>query len=326
MELFENAVNGVVSASEADAVGIGSSCRRRLCRDGTIKRLVRGWYAVPLADGTRPWTVGEGWERTECIHRLTTIALTRSFEGRAAASHYSSLSVRSIPTWPATLDVVQLTRLNDDHSRHRTGAVLHPRTTGATAVTDDGVLTVPVAEAVVGTALLGFGHRDPGILGLSALIAADHALRTGACSEIELARELRRRSGHPGVVVARAFLQHRDARHETPGETRTAHVLRQLGHAFTPQVEVVCHGRSRVLDFLLDDHPVAVEFDGMVKYKGTGQEASVIVHQEKLRESEVRQAIECEFVRVTWPGLDRPRLLGQEIDAAIERAERRRAA
>ena len=64
----------------------------------------------------------------------------------------------------------------------------------------------------------------------------------------------------------------------------------------------------------------------MVKYTGSGEEASTVVHQEKLRENEVRQTIECEFVRVTWPDLDRPRLFGQEIEAAIARAGRRRAA
>jgi hypothetical protein len=326
MDLFETAVQGVVSASELDAVGVGSSRRRQLCREGTIKRLVRGWYAVPGPDGARPWTEGEAWERAECIHRLTTIALVRSFDGRAAASHYSALLLREIPTWLVDLDTVQLTRLGDDHSRHRSGAVIHPRTTGAAALTAEGVVTLPVAEAIVGTGLLGVGQRDPGILAMSALIAADHSLRTGACTEAELACELDRQGGHPGIITARAFLRHRDGRHESPGETRTAHVLRQLGYAFTPQVEVPLRGHSRLLDFLLDDYPVAVEFDGMVKYKGSGEEASTVVHQEKLRENEVRQTVECEFVRVTRPDLDRPRLFGQEIEAAIARAGRRRAA
>ncbi len=326
MELFDVAQHGVFSAADSDGLGIGPARRRAMCRQGTIRRLIRGWYAAPAPDGSLPWTVGTSWERAGALHRLTTIALLRSFEGRVAASHYSAEILHDIPTWRADLSTVQLTRLEDDHSRHRAGAVIHPMTDGMTTTTADGLLTVPVAQAVVGTGLLGSGSPDPGILAMDALIGADHALRHDLATDAEIAEELRRHARHPGIVTAKAFLGHRDGRHESPGETRTAHALRGLGYAFTPQVEVVIGGHSRLLDFLLDDHPAAVEFDGVLKYKGDAVEASRVVHAEKLRESEIRDAIGCEFVRVEWAGLDRPRLLGQEIEEAIGRASRARRA
>ena len=85
-----------------------------------------------------------------------------------------------------------------------------------------------------------------------------------------------------------------------------------LGIAATPQVRIP--GSNAIVDFLLDDAPVVIEFDGRVKYgrgadeldpfgrRRSGQE---VLWQEKRREDRLRE-LGYEVVRVVWSELDSP--------------------
>ena len=274
-----------------------------------------------------PWEEPDPFARVRVMHALTTTALLRSFDGRVVASHYSALALHGIDLWRSDLDTVQLQRVRDDHSRHRTGAVLHPAIGGDLQIeAPGGLATVPVAQAIVETGLLGAGASDPTVMAFDALVAADHALRLGLVTDEEIAAELHRHKRHPGIVATRALLQHRDGRHESVGETRTAHVHRLLGIHATPQVEVRVGGTSYLLDFLDDDDPIATEFDGRVKYTRMGSSATEVVLAEKRRETQVSDQTGIHFLRVIWSELDRPRVMGERYDQARAIVRRRRRA
>ncbi|GGF60803.1 hypothetical protein GCM10011366_30830 [Ornithinimicrobium tianjinense] len=107
-----------------------------------------------------------------------------------------------------------------------------------------------------------------------------------------------------------------DGRSESTGESRTRWLVRALGWACTPQVELRDeHGQfvARV-DLLLDDWRVVIEFDGAVKYTDPA-----VVFAEKDRERRIRD-LGYEVVRLRWADLDRPAYVRQLILKAIARA------
>lgn len=121
---------------------------------------------------------------------------------------------------------------------------------------------------------------------------------------------------------------------ESPGETRLAGVLRDLGLPATPQVWIRTRlGRKRV-DALLDDHPVVLEFDGAVKYRAptgigepTGQRtgpADNPLFDERVREDAIRDE-HYEVVRVVWRQLADPGGIHRRILDAVARCTRRAA-
>ncbi len=250
----------------------------------------------------------------------------RSFGGRVCASHHSALVLHGVSVWRSDLDTVHLARTDDDQTRHRRDAVLHPPS-GLPAVEVDGCACTPAALAVVDVGLVP-QPKGGGPLPLESLVAADSALRLGAVRAEDLADALQRRRGHPHVRAVRQLLVHADGRHETVGETRLAHGLRLLGHATDPQYPWPVDGVEYRADLRIRGTGVLVEFDGMLKYLGTGSgPVDALAARRALAAEKVRQdamtGAGAEFVRVTWPQLDDLPALGRRVDAAIERWARR---
>ena len=78
-------------------------------------------------DGDRaPWEGEDEWETARAAHRLLTIALLRSFDGRVVASHQSALVLHGVRLWKSDLATAHVCRSEDDHTRRRKAAVLHP--------------------------------------------------------------------------------------------------------------------------------------------------------------------------------------------------------
>lgn len=150
--------DGIDSATLA-AHGFHSHDVERLCREGRLHRLVKGWFA------TRPP------ESPTDRHDLMMRALVRHFDGRAAASHHSRLVTLGLPTWKADLAQGQLVRVGDRGCCNCRGYRVHPAVAGVPLVTTDYGPAVSAAAAVVQTGLLN-GPMD-------ALIAADAALLRG---------------------------------------------------------------------------------------------------------------------------------------------------
>lgn len=326
MDISDVAVDGIVPTGATRLVGLGPDDLRALRRSGRIRRLVRGWYAVRPVDGPAPWEADTPWEAAEALHRLRTVALVRSFGGRVVASHHSALLLHGVATWRPDLDTVHVCRTDDDHSRHRAGAVIHPRCVGS-PVDAGPCLTVPVATAVVQVGLRpsdGSPARP-----MESLVAADDALYRKLVLVVELADEVRRHASHPGIVAVRELLRHADGRHESPGETRLAHAMRLLGYETEPQSPVRVRGRRFRGDLRIKGTAVFLEFDGMVKYAPGGVVDQVAARRALAAERERHELIVddgAEIVRVTWPQLDDLRTLGIRVEAAIARWRRRRGA
>jgi very-short-patch-repair endonuclease len=155
---------------------------------------------------------------------------------------------------------------------------------------------------------------------LGMLVVADHLLAGELTTQPRLAAAVGALAGQRGVTRARAALPWCDGRHESPGETLTAHVLRGLRYDVTPQHEVGRRehpGRVFYADFLIDGTNVLVEFDGKVKYDPEANpEAARANFQEKLREDELRR-LGYVVVRLTRADLARPALVRARIEAAI---------
>lgn len=275
---------GVFTTADAGGIGLTTKTLTRLAVRGEVTRLCHGW-----------WLIGRPASPTE-HHRSLCAALTSQFADRAWVSHTSALLVARLPVGTADLRRVHLTRTSDRQSRRTPTYVLH------SSVGADLDHRGRLATAIVQTALVS----GP----LQALCAADAALCRRLVSAEDLAAATARLSGHRGMAQARPFLTHADGRHESPGETRTAVVLRSLGYAATPQVELRRDGASYWVDFLLDDAPVVIEFDGRVKY--TDPE---VLFAEKRREDEIR-SWGYVVVRLTWDLLNEPERVRQRIEDA----------
>jgi very-short-patch-repair endonuclease len=316
MDLHQVARHDVVSSAEANELGLDAYAVRQLVRAGTLRRLIRGWYAVHAPGTARPpWEGESDFDTARRLHRLLTIALLRSFEGRVVASHQSALVLHACRLWLTDLTVAHVARLSGQHTRHRPRAVIHPESPLPCVTTAEGFVTVPVAVAVVQVGLYPpdlSAERRP----FESLIAADGALHDGLITPEELEEAVDLHAGHPGIHRVRRLLAHADGRHESAGETRLAHVLRGLGLRFTAQVWVSAGGQHWRVDFMLDDAPVIIEFDGLVKYEGLeGRDA---LAAEKWREDQLRGEGH-QVVRVVWADLDDPGLIGARIAQAVSR-------
>jgi len=300
--------HGILALRDLVAAGLTPRDVARLGRTGDLTKLARSWYAIgPVPDG-------------EELHVLSVHAMLRSHEGRAVAGYHSGLIRLGVPTYGADLTVVRLSR----------------RTPGPTNTTPTCRLGRAVPdwmqwEETVAPALAAVQH---GITSgpMAALVAADGALNHGLMTRQDLDDALAVTRHHPRSGGIASLLVHADGRHESPGETRLAHVLRLMGIRATPQVTVEDGMRRAVVDFMLDDEPVAIEFDGRVKYGRTQDEpdpfgrrrpASEVLWEEKRREDWVREQ-GCEMVRVVNAELDGPSELRRRIDQAVHRARARR--
>ena len=291
MDLRTIARDGVFSTADARVLGLGTRQLHGLARDGSCTALTRGWWAVDAPHDP----LGR--------HRLLATALRRHFSGRAWVSHYSALALKHLPVDDADLGRAHLTRISDRQSRRQPTFTLHPAVGPMTG--DRGRLSLAIVQSGAVTTAV------------AAVCAADAALGRGLVSHQSLAEALQACASHPGTAATRALLTHADGRHESPGETRTAILLRHLGLAATPQVRIAREGVRYRVDFLLDEAPVVIEFDGRVKY-GSGDD----VFAEKVREDRLR-SWGFEVVRLTWADLARPDRVASLVAAAVARSRRR---
>ena len=181
------------------------------------------------------------------------------------ASHQSALVLHGARLWKSDLTTAHLCRSDDDHTRRRPAAILHPACGVQAVETADGFRTVPVATAVVQVGLRA--PRD-GLPFPSRAWSPPTEHSTTAWSQEELEAAVKAHSRAPRHTWRARLLARADGRHESVRETRLAHTMRALGYRFTPQVWVSAGGRRWRADFVLDDDPVIIEFDGLAKYWG----------------------------------------------------------
>jgi hypothetical protein len=298
---------GAFTARDAYGCGYQRKSLSRLARAGSVLRVGPSAYV----DGPR-------YEQAapERRHEMATRAVVRTFEGRVYASHYSALTLMSLPVFGAPLDRIHVARARDSLSRRRPGLSMHTAYGPGAGQPVGRTPSVTPALAILGTAMA---------CGIEAgVVATDAALAAGKTTLDDLYAWLGRLSRHPDVTQAREVVRLADGRSESVGESRTRLLLRALGFEPTPQVEIRDRDGRLVgrVDFLLERQQVIVEFDGLMKYGGAnGREA---LAAEKSREDRLR-ALGYEFVRLTWADLSRPSTVDRLMHQALARTTARRA-
>lgn len=294
-------------AAEARSMGISAHDLAILVRRGLLWRVERGWYSTHV-DASE-----------EERHVLRTVAALQLYGEESVACRHSAILLHGLPLARTDLSVVEIGKVNASHGRARRGVRVSRAPAEGHDVRElvDPIANRPVrvagpARAIVGTAL----NNNP----LGALVAADHAVRHGLCTHAQIEQDLSSMRGFKGVARARDALAHIDPRHESPGETLTADVLRRRPWDFDPQVKVVARGRRYRLDFALREHKVAIEFDGDIKYTDPG-----VMEAQLAREADLR-AEGWVVVRITWEDLTDEAKIHGLLSAAVAEATRAQAA
>lgn len=291
--LRELAVNRVVTTGAAERAGIPRTRLVARAKGGGLHHLARGaWSVVAPADA-------------EDHHLMRTVAILRRQVSASAATAHSALAAWGLPIVGADLTRVHLIRGSSTTTRRSTDHTVWSPGPALVDVERHPVLEVPISCAEPAVAIAHAGVvSGPG----TALIAADAAVRHGLVTPRQLevaAADLP--MGTRGSAAVRRALAEVDGRHESPGETRTAQLCRDLGYELEPQVWI---GPWRV-DFLIARTRVVLEFDGAVKYHSRGDLVA-----EKRREDDLRRRGYV-VVRLMWADLDRPERVRERIEAAL---------
>ena len=296
---------GAFTARDAYSCGYHRESLGKLVRSGSALRV------GPSAYVDRPRYEAASPERR---HEMATRAVVRTFDGRVYASHYSALTLMSLPVYGAPMDQIHVARAADSLSRRRRGLSIHTAYAPGAGLLIGRTPCVTPALAILGAAM------TCGIE--TGVIAADAALANGKTTADDLQTWLSKLAGHRDVTRARQTVRSADARSESVGEARTRLLLHAIGFQPTPQVEIRDqHGRlvGRV-DFLLERERLIIEFDGLMKYAdANGRDA---LAAEKSREDRLR-ALGYEFVRLTWADLSRPAAVERLLRLALARASAR---
>jgi very-short-patch-repair endonuclease len=287
LELHQLARNDVISAAVALEAGINADALARLVRAGELHPLVRGWYTVraPKDDEDEHW--------------LRACAAYRRLNGTSMISHQTALIGHTLPLYKAGLSEVHLTKRTGGTTRQVPSVKVHRAVKGLIGTGD----RVPPAVATVQGGLAG--------VPLTALVAADAALRMKTITPDELDAAVGLLAGYSGIGPVRAILRDADARHESPGETILAHRLKSLGYRLAPQFRIETDRGVFFTDLRILGERVVVEFDGKVKYTDRD-----INFAEKQREDAIRRK-GWWLARFVWAELDNLALLRTRVDQAI---------
>lgn len=300
----------LLGRSRATEEGISDKDLKILVRRGFLLHIDHGWYSTLVT------------ANAEERHVLRTVAALRLQGPGVAASAHSAALLHGLPLARCDLDLVDLTR-KVGHGRHRRGVRITERpelqaVPVRAPLVDELVDAVAVPECIVGIAL----RNNPA----AALVAGDHAVRHGMCTRAQVESSLAQHRGSRGIEAAQQALAHLEPRHESPGETLTAHELRKLGWDLEPQYEVVANGCCYRLDFRVKGTKIGVEFDGESKYLAPDgfdcpeHRAGVMAAQEK-RVADLRDE-GWALARFRWADLDEPGEMQRRMRAAEAEAAR----
>lgn len=291
--LREASVNGVFATRDAEKAGIPRLRLVDLGRQGRLTHLTRGmWSTVHPENSTEE-------------HLLRTVAVIRRHRRQSGATGHSALVLHDLPCVDADLTRVHLIRGAGKATRQRDDYTVWGHAIALNEVTRPPFVDQPVWCAPVATAI---AHAGVAGTPRTALVGADAAVHRGLVTPTQLkvaAASLP--GGTPGAAAVRRALDGVDGRHESPGETLTAQILRKLGFVVEPQVWI---GPYRV-DFLITGSRVIVEFDGAVKYD---RRADLIA--EKRREDDLRRRGYV-VVRLMWSDLKQSGRVRMLLESAL---------
>lgn len=287
---------------------------RGLNVDDIKRRLARGdWQIVRRGVYARTSTI-VGLAPDE-LHRLHLEAALPQLGDRYVVSHLSAACLHDLTLLRPPGRTVQVTDPGAGSGRRRRllqtyCAALDPDD----ITTVDGYRVTTVARTIVDLArACGFEQ---------AVVAADHALRTGLVERAALKAVADRAGRLKGIRTAHQMLAFAEAGAESVGESRSRVLMSREGLP-TPELQFPVVGRTGAVIARTDFHwrgwRTVGEFDGAEKYGRLlrpGQRAGDVVFQEKLREDHIRE-LGFTVVRWTWGELDDPPALAEKIRRAL---------
>jgi hypothetical protein len=303
VEIAGLASEGIVCSSDLRRTGMDPRILQRLVADGTLARIRRGCYV----DASR-WSAARSSER----HRLRVLAAGRLMPD-AIYSHESAAAIWGLPLVGHWTEAVHVSGAWARGGRSSTGVVWHGSSNRPDGVPRDGVVVTSVARTLVDVS-----RSRPFA---SAVVAADHALRSGLTTPGELAAEVDLVGSGRGRIAADLVLAFADPRSESVGESLSRARMREL-RLVAPELQVSAtdaEGAAGRVDFWWSDVGLVGEFDGRLKYRvgGVVDQRAIEdrVWAEKLREDRIR-ATGRAVTRWTWEVALAPQKLLAHLRAA----------
>ncbi|ALV47332.1 hypothetical protein MB46_01910 [Arthrobacter alpinus] len=231
--------------------------------DRAVQRLVAATVLIRIRQGA--YIRGSYWSQLSNDARERTTIFMHAFGTLTSSpsgfvySHTSAARLHRLSLWKADAFVHVTQTRTPSSTGCDSGTLIHKAALPSNDITQIDNMRATSLERTVVDCCLTMPYKQ-------ALILTDHALRLGASKEkrLEAASKLGR---HRGVKTLRKVLAYADGRSESPGETLTRDLLRELLiEAPTLQYWInTRQGRHRV-DFAWVNKRVVLEFDGKGKY------------------------------------------------------------
>ncbi len=265
---------------------------------------------------------GEAWARASETerHSILARAVIRRANAEVVLSHISAATDWEVALWDAALDVVHLTRCDQEAGRREAGVIQHlGELRDEDVVVRNGIsVTSPTRTALDCACLLDVER---------ALVVVSDLLHRGLTSVEHLQAMEKFMSQWPGSLSIRLVLNLVDARCESVGERRFLYLAWKQGlprpdaqHEVTDEA-----GQRYRLDFAWPEQGVWLEFDGRVKYEKflkEGESVTDAVLREKRREEEIARLTGWRCIRITWADLEHPERTAGKIRALLFPAQR----
>lgn len=268
--------HGLITAAQAERLGVDANHRRLLVANGTWVAVRRGVYT----DAER-WTNADEYTGRR---RLRTRAAHLAVTAPHVMSHDSAAMELDLPFVHPEVEFIHITRPDERGSKVRSGVKYHGASYLAEQVIEhDGLPLLDRARTA-----LDLGREYGYAAGVAAI---DAAMQQGA-TRADLERALAPMHGWPNSRAARAALADADPGAETIGESLSRLLVMELGLG-RPQTQFPIQLAREVVwvDMLLGCH--AIEFDGKVKYVARAdggvadRPATEVVWNEKQRQTEI---------------------------------------
>lgn len=278
---------------------------RELIADGATSTQIRRLRSelVPLTWGVYVDQDLDPWDR----YRLQCEETVSRLKTGAALTGPSAAAVRGVPMLGHPPPQVYVS--NVANGRYAPGVRVLP----PVPVSEFNGIPLSTPPAMIGHCAWVFDSRE-------SLVVADATLAMGMCQPAEFQEWARSQSGRKHSGRVRWLVHNADSQADSPGETLTRLAVTGLGYEVVSQFRVELTDRLAFVDLLVEGTKVAIEFDGIVKYRNRGL-AKVV--QEHLREGEL-QALGYALVRLVWQQLDDVEQLDRRLRAAGARPTRRR--
>jgi hypothetical protein len=298
--------------------------RKELIASGLNDRSIAAMVAAGELHRVRygSYVSGAAWARASDTqrHSILVRSVVRRANAEIVVSHTSAANDWEVALWDAALDVVHVTRVDQEAGRREAGVIQHlGELRDQDVVVRNGIAVTSPTRTALDCACVLDVERS--------LVVISDLLHRGLTTLEKLAAMEKFMSQWPGSLSIRLVLGLVDARCESVGERRFLYLAWKQGLPRPDaQHEVIDEAGQRFrLDFAWPDHKVWLEFDGRVKYEKflrEGESVTDAVLREKHREEEITRLTGWRCIRITWADLQHPERTAAKIRSLLFLAQR----